>query len=124
MHLRGPFSCSTQDDSLSKTFAMILPGWREIGESGSCFAGAGVPKLVRRQQTNSARNRVDFDSCATGADLRAQRMLALLFDHDGKIRADFSARGLGEQMEIRDRGYANFHWTGNGVQIPETVRSG
>src|SRR5271155_5747610 len=71
--------------------------------------GSQDPPLQRleRGKMNFARDGVNFDAAAAGADLRAERMLALFFDDDRDVRANFAASGFGEQMKIGTTGDAN-----------------
>jgi hypothetical protein len=55
----------------------------------------GKRELVGGGEVNFAGNGVGFDTAAACADLRAERVFALLFDHDGNVGANFSAGGFG-----------------------------
>src|SRR5713101_3402096 len=69
-------------------------------------------------EANFAGDGVDFDAAAASADAGAERMLALLFDHDGNVGLDFAGDGVGGEMEIRVGRNAELHGAGGGLEIP------
>src|SRR5713226_9162213 len=64
---------------------------------------------------------MNFNTAAAVAHSGPQRMLALLFDHDGDIRPDFPRHCLSRKMKVGVLWHAQPHWARNCIQVPVAV---
>src|SRR5271168_5019512 len=81
-------------------------------------------RLLGALDIDAAGDGVNFDAASTVAHVGAERVLALLFNHDRNLGANLAGDGAGGKMEAGAGRHGDIHGTGDGLQVPIAVSAG
>src|SRR5580704_3116756 len=85
------------------------------------LAGVAESRLLGALHFDRAGDGVNLHAATAVTHVGAERVLALLFNHDGNLRANLTGNGACGKMKAGAGRHGDVHGTGDGLQIPIAI---